>query len=180
MVKSVVSWSRVWGRRWRSWTSRSTTAISTGSRSPSCPYNIHTHIYWLELQGATIVPFILGSPPLLGRASTKTRHFRGPPTQGDKNCSPFFMNISLEPVLRHGWQYRKNGGNKNGFSEHAEYFLHFVRNKFFSGKGLDKSPKKSSFFYALPYLRYTDETTDGRTEFIYLYKVYSIYMVYGI
>ena len=52
-----------------------------------------------------------------------------------------FINISLEPVLRQGRQYRKMVLTRR-CSGHAEYFIHFLYKKssFKNRKGVDPPP----------------------------------------
>ena len=73
------------------------------------------------------MPLLSSSPPLNIR---------------DKCFSPILKNISLEPVLRQGWQYRKMVLIKR-FIRACWFFLHFVWQKV--GR-LSLDSKKSIFF----------------------------------
>ena len=66
------------------------------------------------------------------------------------------MNTSLEPVLRHD---NTDGFNEKGFSGHRVFFTFCLKKvDFLAGEGMNPlfalirevSPKKVSFFYALP------------------------------
>ena len=74
--------------------------------------------------------------------------------------SPFFINISLKPVLRLGVTIQKNCSNKKYFQVMPNIFYILAERSrlFFSGMWVYPpppligyiSPRKSSFFYALP------------------------------